>query len=78
MTLKLNSIYKHYKGKYYKTLYLASDASKDCEQVVVYQALYNDEEFGNNAIWTRSLSEFQGLNDEHNPRFEFICSLAEE
>ncbi|MFN5515995.1 MAG: DUF1653 domain-containing protein [Cyanobacteriota bacterium] len=77
MNLKMNSIYKHYKGKYYKTLFLANNASNNGSvfEMVVYQALYNDEQFGNNPIWVRSVAEFTDLHDGVNPRFEFVCCL---
>jgi hypothetical protein len=77
MTLKMNSVYKHYKGKYYKTLSLANNASNNesVHKMVVYQALYNDEHFGDKSIWVRSVSEFTDLHDGVNPRFEFVCCL---
>lgn len=77
MELKINSIYKHYKGNYYKTLLVCNDASnsKSIIKLVVYQSLYDDKEFGNQAIWARPLDEFLELHDGINPRFEFICQL---
>lgn len=80
MELKLNSIYRHYKGKYYKTLFICNDASNSSSpsnKLVIYQSLYNDEEFGNQALWARPLSEFQELYDDVHPRFEFICKLPD-
>lgn len=47
-----NQIYKHFKGNLYKILHIAKD-SENLEPVVVYQALYGD-----NDIWTRTLSNF--------------------
>ena len=44
-------------------------------EFVVYQALYNSEEFGNNAWWVRSLSMFNEtteVNGEVVPRFRLI------
>jgi hypothetical protein len=72
--LKPNSIYKHYKGKYYRILHLGRSAA-DCSSVVIYESLYKDDEFGDHVIWSRSLSEFEELYDGVNPRFEFVCSL---
>ena len=75
MKLKLNSIYKHYKGKYYKTLLICNNAHDVDSPLVIYQSLYDDRDFGEQAIWARSLSEFQDLYDGVHPRFEFICEL---
>ena len=77
MKLKLNSIYRHYKGKYYKTLFICNNANNPASPLIIYQSLYNDENFGNQAIWARSLSEFLELHDGVNQRFEFICELPE-
>lgn len=50
--------YKHYKGKLYEVISTAKH-SETLEDLVIYKALYDSEEFGNNAIWARSLSSFQ-------------------
>ena len=42
--LKLNSIYKHYKGKHYKTLLICNNAEDPNSPLVVYQSLYEDGE----------------------------------
>ena len=65
-------IYKHFKGNYYKALYLAND-SETCEKVVVYQALYGEKE-----LWVRPLKEWQEIvtlpNGEKVDRFTFISN----
>jgi len=55
--VKVGSIYRHYKGNNYKVIMLGYN-SQNTEQTVIYQALYNDPVFGDNIIWTRSLTEF--------------------
>ncbi|MBE7011915.1 MAG: DUF1653 domain-containing protein [Ruminococcaceae bacterium] len=45
--LKINGIYKHYKGNKYKVLGIAKH-SETLEEMVVYQALY-----GEMGIWVR-------------------------
>ena len=50
-------VYKHYKGKEYKVLGIGRH-SETLEEFVVYQAQYDSEEFGKNAIWLRPLEMF--------------------
>ena len=49
--------YRHYKGKFYKVIGVACH-SETKEKLVVYQALYDDPEHGNNALWVRPLKMF--------------------
>ncbi len=66
--------YRHYKGKLYEVIYVARD-SETLERLVVYKALYDSEEFGNNAVWTRPLKMFLEdvtVNNKQVPRFEYI------
>jgi len=49
--------YRHYKGHFYEVMAVGKD-SESLEDVVIYMALYNSEEFGDNAVWVRSLKEF--------------------
>lgn len=71
--LKLGK-YKHYKGKQYEVIGLARH-SETLEELVIYKALYNSEEFGNNALWVRPKSMFfETVNVEGKeiPRFSYI------
>ncbi len=54
--LKLGK-YEHYKGKQYEVIGLARH-SETLEELVIYKALYNSKEFGNNALWVRPKSMF--------------------
>ena len=55
--LKINEIYRHFKGKLYKVLLLANDSETNNDlvqrKVVVYQALYGDQ-----LIWVRDYDMF--------------------
>ena len=65
-------IYKHYKGNKYEVLFLATH-SETLEQVVVYKALYESDDFGKDALWVRPLKMFQEtveIDGKKVPRFQ--------
>ena len=72
-------IYRHYKGeKEYEVIGVARH-SETLEELVVYKALYNSQEFGNNSLWVRPKTMFlEHVEREENgtikkvPRFEFV------
>jgi hypothetical protein len=66
--------YKHYKGKEYQVIGIARH-SETLEELVVYKALYDSEEFGKNALWVRPKKMFFEnviINEKEIPRFQFI------
>ena len=66
--------YKHYKGKFYEVLGVGRDADT-LEEYVVYKALYEDPEFGNNALWTRKKESFlkhKIIDGKEFVRYEFV------
>ena len=66
--------YQHYKGKYYEVLGIAHH-SETLEELVVYRALYESSEFGDNALWVRpkkTFSEKVVVEGKKVPRFKFI------
>ena len=54
-----NGIYKHNKGKYYKVIGIGRQTNT-LDENVIYSALYNDSQYGKNALWIRKLEEFNG------------------
>lgn len=61
--------YRHFKGKEYEVLYIATH-SETLEKTVVYRALYGD-----NGIWVRPAkmwNETVVYNGENVKRFEYI------
>lgn len=54
--------YKHFKGGEYEALGIARH-SETLEELVVYKALYNSEEFGENALWVRPKDDFLGTKE---------------
>ena len=65
--IKPAAFYKHFKGNYYKVLYIATH-SETLEEMVVYQPQYGDM-----GIWVRPLSMFLEkveLNGNMVNRFE--------
>lgn len=70
-SLKIGSIYQHFKGKHYKILYQAK-SSESLEDLVVYEALYDNP---SGKIWVRPLSMFLEsveINGATVPRFKFL------
>lgn len=68
--LKLGK-YKHYKGNFYRVLGVAKH-SETLEDLVVYEALYDNEV---SKLWVRPLKMFTEkveLNGKKVPRFEFV------
>ncbi|MFH1187386.1 MAG: DUF1653 domain-containing protein, partial [bacterium] len=66
--------YRHYKGREYEVIGVSKD-SETLKDLVIYKALYDSEEFGNNALWTRPVESFLekvDLDGEEVPRFEYI------
>jgi len=73
------ALFEHYKGKKYKILGTARH-TETLELCVVYQALYDSPDFGENAVWVRPAAMFLGtlLKDgKEIPRFRRITSLSE-
>ncbi len=63
--IKVNSIYKHFKGD----LYLVEDIGYDsetCEKVVIYRALY-----GEHKLWVRSYDSFISEVNKNNCKYRF-------
>jgi hypothetical protein len=70
-------IYRHYKNKEYEVIGIARH-SETLEELVVYKALYHNEEFWDNALRIRPLAMFLEtvvINGQEVPRFEYIRSL---
>jgi hypothetical protein len=66
--------YRHYKGKEYEVVGIAKH-SETLEDVVVYRALYQSEEFGDNALWVRPVGMFLEkvmVDSSEVSRFEYI------
>jgi len=71
--LKLGK-YKHYKGNFYKVLGVAQH-SETLEELVIYQALYKSDEFGENALWVRPKKIFTETitkDGKEMPLFKYI------
>lgn len=66
--------YEHYKGKQYEVLGIAHH-SETLEELVVYKALYDSEEFGSSAIWVWPKGMFMEnvtIDGAEKPRFKYI------
>lgn len=72
--------YRHYKGHMYEVIGIANDSST-LEKVVVYRARYESPEFGKDALWTRTLTEFLGtvtIDSREVLRFEYVGNSGEQ
>ena len=69
MNVKINRVYRHYKGGIYRVLAIAKH-TENLEDLVVYEALYD-----NHQIWCRPISMWND-NVEYNgmiiKRFQLI------
>ncbi len=67
--------YQHYKGKCYEVIGVARD-SETLEELVIYRALYDSEEFGRNALWARPKKMFLEkvhVDGKEVPRFRRVA-----
>ncbi|MGL5830710.1 MAG: DUF1653 domain-containing protein [Candidatus Altimarinota bacterium] len=74
MDIKVGSKYRHYKGQEYLIIGLARH-SDTLEEFVVYQGLYDSQEFGQQPLWIRPKNIFEEtveINGEKIPRFTHI------
>ncbi|MDF1497701.1 MAG: DUF1653 domain-containing protein [Patescibacteria group bacterium] len=66
--------YLHYKNKPYEVIGVARH-SETLEELVVYRALYDSEEFGTNSLWVRPKEMFMEdviVDGETKPRFRYL------
>ena len=66
--------YKHYKGKFYEVIGVGRHTETK-EEFVFYRALYDDKEFGKNALWVRPKAMFLEkiiLEVKETSRFERV------
>lgn len=67
--------YRHYKNKKEYLVIGIGKHTETLEDLIVYKALYDSEEFGKDSIWIRPLSMFLEdveVEGKKVPRFEFI------
>ena len=77
--IRPGAIVEHYKGHEYRILGKAHH-SESLEELVIYQALYDSEEFGENALWARPKEMFMEdvtIDGEKVPRFRYIDKAKE-
>ena len=70
MEVKINGIYKHFKGNLYRVENIAID-SETLEEVVVYRALYGEQK-----LWVRKKTNFLERVNKNGQEYRF--ELQEE
>ena len=66
--------YQHFKGNLYEVIGIARH-SETLEELVVYKALYNSEEFGPDSLWVRPKKMFMEnvvVDGKEMPRFRYV------
>ena len=66
--------YQHFKGNSYEVIGVAHH-SETLEELVVYKALYDSEEFGPNSLWVRPKRMFMEdvvVDGKKMPRFRYV------
>lgn len=66
--------YQHFKGNLYEVIGIVRH-SETLEELVVYKALYDSEEFGPNALWVRPKKMFMEnvvVDGKEMPRFRYV------
>ena len=67
-------IYEHYKGNQYEVLGIARH-SETLEELVLYKALYESQDFGKDSIWVRPKAMFfedVDIDGKQVARFKFL------
>jgi len=75
MEMPKPGVYRHFKGNYYRLLFVAGH-SETREPMAVYQALY-----GTRGYWVRPLAMWQETveaNGERVKRFTYVCDTEAE
>ena len=66
--------YKHYKGRKYEVIGIGHH-NETLEEMIIYKALYNSKEFGDQALWIRPKNMFMEkvtYEGQKVDRFEYI------
>ena len=65
MEIKINGIYRHFKGNLYRVENIALD-SETLEELIVYRALYGEQK-----LWVRKKSNFLERVDKEGQEYRF-------
>lgn len=66
--------YQHFKGKLYEVISIALH-TETLEEMVVYKALYHNEQFGNEKIWVRPKKMFLEEVTHDGKTMQRFCKL---
>ncbi len=72
---KIGEKYIHFKGGEYKIVAVAKDCDEPLREYVIYESLYDSEDFPKGTIWMRSLENFCGHKEINGTKIKRFVKI---